>query len=61
MLAAVSSYFSLPTPAGASALNTSPQRLQRSCSHSYTFAASGAIPVIRTSTDGDDIAYTLPL
>jgi hypothetical protein len=60
MLDALSSYFSWPTPSGASALNTSPHRLQRICSHSYTVADSGAIPVTRTSTAGVASGYTLP-
>ena len=42
MLAAVASYFSSPTPSGGLAVNTSPHRLQRSFSNSYTVAAIGA-------------------
>ena len=46
------SYFSVPTPSGASAVNTSPQRLHLSFSNSYTVAAIGACPWIRTSRPG---------
>ena len=56
-----SSYFSGPTPSGGAAVYTSPQRLQRSRSHSHTVAASGAMPVTRTSTAGSCSGYTLPL
>ena len=52
MADAVSSYFSGPTPSGSSAVNTCPQALQRSRSSSYTVAASGAWPTIRTSAFG---------
>jgi len=52
MLAAVASYFSVPTPAGASAVYTSPHRLQRSFASSYTVAVKGACPTTRISTAG---------
>jgi hypothetical protein len=52
MLAAVSSYFFSPTPSGAVAVKTSPHRLHRSFSNSYTVAAMGACPLIRTTTPG---------
>ena len=52
MLAAVSSYFSSPASSGAAAVNTSPQRLHRNFSNSYTVAAMGACPLIRTNTPG---------
>src|SRR5205807_1128014 len=52
MLALVSSYFSGPTPSGAFAVNTSPQRLHRNFSSSYTVAFSAAWPTTRTSTPG---------
>jgi hypothetical protein len=52
MLAAVSSYFSSPTLAGAGAVKTSPQRLQRRRSHSYSDDCSGATPTTRTSVAG---------
>jgi len=42
VLTAVASYFASPSPAGAAAVNTSLQRLQRRRSRSYTVAASGA-------------------
>ena len=45
MLAAVASYFSSPTSAGASAVNTSPQRLQRNFSSSHTVASMGRLPL----------------
>ena len=45
----ISSRPRLPAPR---AVNTSPHRLQRSRSSSYTVAASGACPMIRTSTPG---------
>src|ERR1017187_398878 len=60
MLAAVSSYFFSPTPSGAAAVNTSPHRLHRNFSNSYTVAAMGACPLIRTSTPGSRCGYTLP-
>jgi hypothetical protein len=41
MLAAVSSYFFSPASSGAIAVNTSPQRLHRNFSNSYTVAAMG--------------------
>jgi hypothetical protein len=40
------------TPSGSSAVNTCPQALQRSLSSSYTVAASGARPTIRTNAFG---------
>src|ERR1700689_2950864 len=52
MAAVVSSYFSGPTPSGSGAVNTSPHRLQRRRSSSYTVAASGAWPKILTSVRG---------
>src|SRR5450755_3065393 len=58
--AVVSSYFSGPTPSGSSAVNTSPHRLQRSRSSSYTVAANGACPTILTSVRGSFCGYTLP-
>ena len=61
MLVAVASYLSLPTPAGAGAVNTSPHRLQRSRSQAYTVAESGAMPVMRTSFAGSLCGYSFPL
>src|SRR3954468_6158227 len=58
--AAVSSYFSGPTPAGSSAVNTCPQAPHRHRSSEYTVAASGACPTILTRTFGSFCAYTLP-
>ena len=52
MLVVVTSYFSSPTPAGAFAVNTSPLKLQRSFSSSYTVAAIGTWPRNRTSSPG---------
>jgi hypothetical protein len=52
MLAAVSSYVSRPVSSGAAAVNTSPHRLHRNFSNSYTVAAMGACPLIRTNTPG---------
>ena len=49
---AVSSYLSGPMPSGSSAVKTCPQALQRNRSSSYTVAASGACPAIRTSAFG---------
>src|ERR1035438_7613432 len=60
MLAADSSYFWSPTPSGAAAVNTFPHRLHRSFSNSYTVAAMGAYPLIRTNTPGSRWRYTLP-
>src|ERR1039458_6710658 len=60
MLAADSSYFWSPTPSGAAAVNTFPHRLHRSFSNSYTVAAMGACPWIRTNTPGSRCRYTLP-
>jgi len=37
---------------GAAAVNTSPHRLHRNFSNSYTVAAMGACPLIRTNTPG---------
>jgi len=52
MLPAVASYFAEPTPSGAWAVKTCPQRLHRSFWSCYTLASTGAWPVIRTSTPG---------
>ena len=60
MLAAVSSRFSVPISAGAGGAYTSPHRLQRSCSNSYTVACTGACPTIRTRTAGTFNGYTFP-
>lgn len=60
MLATVASYFSSPIPSGASAVNTSPRRLQRSFCNSYTVASIGAWPLIRTNGPGSCSGYTLP-
>src|ERR1017187_5043108 len=60
MIAADSSYFWSPTPSGAAAVHTFPHRLHRSFSNSYTVAAMGAYPLIRTNTPGSRWRYTLP-
>ena len=56
---ALSSYFATPIPSGAFAVNTSPHALHRSLSSSYAIAASGAMPVTRTRTDGG-CTYSFP-
>jgi hypothetical protein len=60
MLANLASYFFSPIPSGAGAVNTSPHRLQRSFSSSYTVAWTGACPVTRTMTPGVFTPYTFP-
>ena len=52
MLPTVASYFSPHDSAGGEAVNTTPQRLQRSFWREYTFAPTGGWPINRTSTPG---------
>ena len=60
MATAVSSYLSGPAVAGASAVKTCPQALQRSRSISNTVASSGACPTNLTSVAGSFWRYTFP-